>query len=227
MRERILLLIILLGANKGDAQTNDNRGEFHDTKVVVTGVLLVSDWRCEEHRAKGKWSGVHQMVCPDRLVPTDWGLVSGRNQYLLLGDAAKFKKYERSRVTISGLANGRTIAVDSVTPTRVTDREILDLIEELRVHPWDGPGNQTITIHWFFNFTDPMLKILEAGLPAGDLLLQYWHHGGGISIDACPDDPKSCWSAWWTKNKGAFRVTARTVDRAYSNYPNYGIYQQP
>jgi hypothetical protein len=53
-----------------------------------------------------------------------------------------------------------------------------------------------------------------------------WHHGGGMPHDNCPDDPKSCWYAWWIKNRNTFSVSA-TPSRNYSNYPNYGIYQQP
>ena len=52
-----------------------------------------------------------------------------------------------------------------------------------------------------------------------------WHHGGGISPDKCPDDPKSCWSKWWNGNRESFRVGVGG-DRLYSNYPNYGIYMQ-
>jgi hypothetical protein len=52
-----------------------------------------------------------------------------------------------------------------------------------------------------------------------------WHHGGGISPDKCPDDPKGCWSKWWNENKDSFRVGVGG-DRLYSNYPNYGIYAQ-
>jgi len=29
-----------------------------------------------------------------------------------------------------------------------------------------------------------------------------WHHGGGITVDRCPEDPKSCWYAWWIKTGG-------------------------
>ena len=53
-----------------------------------------------------------------------------------------------------------------------------------------------------------------------------WHHGGGLTRDACPDDPQSCWNAWWLRNKDSFRVPMSYV-RNYSNYPNYGIYRQP
>jgi hypothetical protein len=53
-----------------------------------------------------------------------------------------------------------------------------------------------------------------------------WHHGGGITIDACPDDPKSCWSAWWTQHSDTFDIS-HTFNRRYVNYPGYGIYQDP
>jgi hypothetical protein len=52
-----------------------------------------------------------------------------------------------------------------------------------------------------------------------------WHRGGGISVGRCPDDPKSCWSDWWRRNKDHFQIDV-TVNRNYSNYPNYGIYKR-
>jgi hypothetical protein len=52
-----------------------------------------------------------------------------------------------------------------------------------------------------------------------------WHHGGGITRDARPNDPKSCWYNWWIERRDTFEFS--TVDRNYSNYPNYGIYQNP
>jgi hypothetical protein len=52
-----------------------------------------------------------------------------------------------------------------------------------------------------------------------------WHHGGGISLDRCPDMPRSCWSKWWFDRKNSFKVDVGG-DRLYSNYPNYGIYAQ-
>ena len=53
-----------------------------------------------------------------------------------------------------------------------------------------------------------------------------WHHGGGIEIRRCPDNPKECWAAWWKKNRAAFSVKGITQSRRYTNYPNYGIYRQ-
>lgn len=60
-------------------------------------------------------------------------------------------------------------------------------------------------------------------ITVGDVI---WHHGGGITIDACPNDPKSCWSAWWTEHEDTFDIL-HTPKRRYSNYPDYGIYQNP
>lgn len=52
-----------------------------------------------------------------------------------------------------------------------------------------------------------------------------WHHGGGIMITRCPDNPKECWEDWWKKNKSNFSVKTITQSRRYSNYPGYGIYK--
>jgi hypothetical protein len=54
-----------------------------------------------------------------------------------------------------------------------------------------------------------------------------WGHGGGIPSNSCPDNSKACWLAWWAQNKTSFRVSSEIGTRNYSNYPNYGIYQQP
>ena len=51
-----------------------------------------------------------------------------------------------------------------------------------------------------------------------------WHHGGGIEVRRCPDNPKECWQKWWKKNKSTFTVEGITQSRNYSNYPGYGIY---
>ena len=52
-----------------------------------------------------------------------------------------------------------------------------------------------------------------------------WHHGGGLIVDRCPDDPAGCWAEWWRKNRATFSIKAITQSRRYSNYPNYGIYR--
>jgi hypothetical protein len=283
----LFLLVILVGASRGYSQTNDNLVESHGTHVVLSGIVIVSDWRCEGRRDEVDLPFELERFCTEER--SDWGFVSGHDLYLLHGDAASFKKYERHRVTIAGLATGNKITVDSIVPASVADGEIRHLIEELRSHPWSGPKNYTVPMQWVFDFTEPMLKILEAGSTAQDILMTYlddqkirdqiiillggvgdekvvesiiremptpaqtygsadakrttltanialtnitvseviWHHGGGIPVNACPDDPKFCWQAWWIQNRDTFRVSAGTPSRRYSNYPSYGIYQQP
>jgi len=53
-----------------------------------------------------------------------------------------------------------------------------------------------------------------------------WHHGGGLEIRKCPENPKECWAQWWQINKTTFKVKEIKQSRRYSNYPNYGIYKQ-
>jgi hypothetical protein len=180
-----------------------------------------------------------------------------------------------------------TVCADCQQPTsRSSTADIEALIDQLRLYPWKGPENFTRPIHWVFNFTDPMRKILEIGPQAQTLLLHHlkeeaikdqviillggvgnlrsimpiidamadgneqmsnaaakktnlaanlaltnitaaeviWHRGGGIPLENCPDDPQSCWSAWWKRNKNHIQKET-AVNRNYSNYPNYGIYQ--
>lgn len=50
--------------------------------------------------------------------------------------------------------------------------EMRELIAELRKHPWPGPRPVAIPLEWDFQFTEPMLKILEVGRPAQDTLIE-------------------------------------------------------
>ena len=167
-----------------------------------------------------------------------------------------------------------------------TDADIEGWVDQLKSYSWEGPKNYTSPMHWIFNFTVPMRKILDAGAPAQQVLLRHlgdpeirnqiiillggvgdvesikpiiesmahnddvntnpeakktnlaanialtnitaaeviWHRGGGIPFARCPDDPKSCWSDWWIKNKDHIEKEI-DVDRNYVNYPNYGIHK--
>jgi hypothetical protein len=53
-----------------------------------------------------------------------------------------------------------------------------------------------------------------------------WHHGGGIEVRKCPQNPKECWTEWWQNNQTTFKVKEIKQSRSYSNYPNYGVYKQ-
>jgi len=228
-----------------------------------------------------------------------WALVSGAEFYPLRGDRSQLTKYERQRVKIKGAVDGaKRLTVLSIELNKLDDREVRAAIEQLKSHPWIGPENETSPRHWMFNFTSPMLQILQAGPAAQDLLLQslhnpelldpknfelenqiiillggvgderavgpiiqamaaenrsspdakrrnliaslaltnitqsgvvFWHGGGipGDPFDYCPDDPRGCWLAWWNQNRAKFKVSTESQSRRYSNYPNYGIYQQP
>jgi hypothetical protein len=50
--------------------------------------------------------------------------------------------------------------------------EMRELIAELRKHPWPGPRPVAIPLEWDFQFTEPMLKILDVGPPAQDALIE-------------------------------------------------------
>ena len=216
-----------------------------------------------------------------------WGFVSGTEFFRLRGNPYELLKFERRRVTVTGTVDAeKTLTVEAVASSAISEGEIRTLIEQLRGDGWGTPRNTGNPTFWQFKFTQPMLRILQAGPAAQEVLLRYlddqqikdqiiillggvgdersivpiihampekggnqgksrrlnlianlaltnitvsdviWHHGGGITVASCPQDPKACWTAWWLKNKDTFKVTA-VPSRNYSNYPNYGIYQQP
>ena len=265
------------------------RTETRQGLTTLTGILLVSDRRCDEwpeNKPKDK------STCPEG--SSQWGLLTRTKQYSVRGNTSDLKQYERRRVTMTGTVSPGSKSyidrfdVQSIGPSEMAEPRIRALIEELRQTPWTEPVNIMNPTFWEFNFTSPMLEILQAGPAAQDILLEYvddpqiedqiiillggvgdqravaaiihamadpeeaharayarkvnlaanlaltnitvsaviWHHGGGLTRDRCPDDPKSCWRAWWIQNEGTLDV-AKTVPRNYSNYPSYGIYQDP
>jgi len=269
-----VVLSLMPGCNFGDRA--ENYAGAPGIPTERTGILITSD---------GSYS---------------WALVSGNELYPLRGDRSELTKYERQRVTIKGAVDGaKRFTVLSIEPNKLDDREVRAAIEQLKSRSWTGPENHLSPRQWMFNFTSPMLHILQAGAAAQDLLLQslsnpglldpknlelknqiiillggvgderavgpiiqamsaenrtsadakktnlvaslaltnitqsevVWWHGGGNPVgdpfDYCPDDPKACWLAWWTQNQAKFKVSSELLSRRYSNYPNYGIYQQP
>jgi hypothetical protein len=216
----------------------------------------------------------------------EWELASGTEFFYVRGNPGELANFERQRVSIGGTVTvGRQLTVETIAPSEVPEREIRALIEQLRNDGWSTPHNMGNPTDWQFNFTEPMIRLLQVGPAAQEILLQYlndqrikdhviillggvgdersvgpiidampnkgedagqkrlnlianlaltnitvsdviWHHGGGFLVTKCPDNPKSCWGAWWLKNENTFKVT-EAPSRNYSNYPNYGIYQQP
>lgn len=279
-----LLMMVLICPSSSRAQ-RIGASESHSALTTVTGILLVTDRRCN----------VSPYVCPDAKGASRWGLITLNSQYFIFGNTPEIEQYERRRVTITGrISPGPDSWIDrldaeSVRPSEVPESELRDLVRQLRYDSWKTLRNGFSNPGSFsFYFTPPMRQILQAGPVAQDVLLEYlndsqikdqiilllggigngkaigpiidamangdearenayarkvnlvanlaltnltvadviWHHGGGITIDRCPDDPKSCWYAWWLENRTTFDIS-KTPSRNYSNYPSYGIYQDP
>ena len=258
-----------------------------DREITLTGIVLVTDWRC----FSGPDSKTHSWPCGR----SDWGLVADHGSYTLFGNADMLKPYERKRAKVTGTVESlersgiaiHQLFVRSIEPDSVSVPEIESLVQQLKVVPWDKPGNMCNPSCWQYAFTEPMRKILLAGPDAQEVLFRHiddreirdqvvmllggvgderaiqasskrwrraksrrttsslekvnlaaelaltnlteapvnWHHGGGITVNACPDDPKSCWQKWWTEHRD-YKVPL-IGNRRYSNYPGYGIYAQP
>jgi hypothetical protein len=285
----VLSAAFLICTGHCQAQTDKNSAESHNNVTTLTGILLVNDRRCDERPADVPKD---TRTCPEG--SSQWGLITLGKQYSVRGKTNELKQYERRRVTVTGsVSPGQESFTDkfdvqSISPSEMPESQIQGFIEQLRYDQWAGPANITNPTFWFFNFTRPMLQILQAGPAAQDVLLRYlddpkikdqiiillgglgdqkavlpiihamadrneardnnharkvnlaanlaltnitvgdviWHHGGGITTDACPDDPKSCWYTWWIQHTYTFDIS-KTVSRNYSNYPSYGIYQDP
>jgi len=116
--------------------------------------------------------------------------------------------------------------------TKVFDLEIADQIIILLGGVGDersvGPIIEAMTSASAESSTIRRKRTLTAGnlaltnITVADVI---WHHGGGITVDACPNDPAGCWSSWWERNKAGFRVRDIAQSRRYVNYPNYGVYR--
>jgi hypothetical protein len=285
---------------RNDARHNHWLGRLiaHGAALEVTLLVAVSTFAgCDYIKSIGNSDG-------DAGIPTTrtgilivndahnkWSLASGNELFQLHGNRSELTKYERQRVTINGGVYGpERLNVLSIKPDKLDDREIRAIVKELSLHRWIGPVNRTIPTNWEFNFTAPMLQLLQAGPASQNLLLQYlgdpkvvdreledqiiillggvgdekavepiiramstegrstdarrtnlvanlaltnitqseviWGHGGGIPSDSSPDDAKARWLAWWAQNRASFKVSSEPENRNYSNYPNYGIYQQ-
>jgi len=285
----VLSVVFLICTGRCQAQTDKNSAESRNSVTTLTGILLVSDRRCDEWPADVPKD---TRTCPEG--SSQWGLIILGKQYSVRGKTNELKQYERRRVTVTGsVSQGQESFMDkfdvqSITSSEMPESEIQGFIEQLRYDQWARPENIANPTTWVFNFTRPMLQILQAGPAAQDVLLRYlddpkikdqiivllgglgdqkavmpiiramadrneardnnyarkvnlaanlaltnitvgdviWHHGGGITRDACPDDPKSCWYTWWIQHADTFDIS-KTVSRNYSNYPSYGIYQNP
>jgi hypothetical protein len=144
-------------------------------EVNLTGVILTSDHRCSARQVKG------DLLCR----ASDWALVSGAKTYLLFGDKESLQRFERRRVSLSGVLEEepvieygmrlirRKIEVRSIENSELSTDAIENLVIQLRVVPWRGPENHCSPKCWDFGFTDPMVKILQAGTQAQEVLLDH------------------------------------------------------
>lgn len=141
--------------------------------LTVTGILLVSDQRCDEWPAylpKDKWEcpeGVHQ-----------WGLITDQKQYAVQGITSELKQFERRRVRITGFATPvagvvpiDNLEVQSIAASEVDEGQIRGFIDDLRSNNWSGPENLGNPMGWVFHPTAPMIQILQAGPAAQDEVL--------------------------------------------------------
>jgi hypothetical protein len=262
----LCVLMSIVPGNFAFGQSTPSR----QPETSLTGIVLTSDYHCYRTRTPG------DPPCQT----SDWALASGRTTYLLYGDPAILGRFERKRVSVSGLLEDesfvlyglqmirRKIVVHSIESNELSQDAIEALVSQLKVVPWRGPENYCTPLCWSFAFTDPMIQILQAGSGAQAILLDHisdqgildqvvmllggigderaiwpiietltdgskatldmkskrlnlignvaltnltvseviWHHGGGITIDACPTAVRSCWSKWWLERKDTFKV---------------------
>ena len=64
-----------------------------------------------------------------------------------------------------------TLAADA-WPRQGGVQSVAELVGQLRATPWSGPRAVASPLQWDLGLTDPMRKILEAGAPAQDALLE-------------------------------------------------------
>jgi hypothetical protein len=284
----VLSAVFLVSSGRCQAQAEKGSTKSRYGVTTLTGILLVGDGSCDKRSDMPE----DKRSCSE--VSSEFGLITLDRQYSVHGKTDELKLYERRRVTVTGSVSPSQekfmdrLDVQSIRSSEMLESQVREFIEQLKHESWAEPQNIANPTTWVFNFTRPMLQILQAGPAAQDVLLQYlddpkikdqiiillggvgdqkavapiiramadrneardndyarkvnlaadlaltnitagdviWHHGGGITSDACPDDPKTCWYAWWIQRADTFDVS-KPMSRNYSNYPGYGIYQAP
>ena len=170
----VLSVVFLICTGRCQAQSEKNSAESRNSVTTLTGILLVSDRRCDERPAdvpNDKWT------CPEG--SSQWGLITLGKQYSVRGKTNELKQYERRRVTVTGsVSPGPETFMDrfdvqSIRSSEMPESQIRGFIEQLRYDQWAEPENIGNPTTWVFNFTRPMLQILQAGPAAQDVLLRY------------------------------------------------------
>jgi hypothetical protein len=164
--------------NTGGVETGSEPGFVRGTLwVVMLFVLLLTHTGCRYSESEGNTAGAGIptirtgiLIANDRF--SKWGLATGTEIFPLRGNRSELTKYERQRVTVSGTVDAqKRLDVLSIAPSAITEGEIRTLIEQLKFDHWIGPEAHPIPLD--YNFTKPMLDILQAGPAAQDVLLQY------------------------------------------------------
>ncbi len=157
------------------AKTHGQAVSSPDGSITLIGILLVSDWRCDEWPAD---VAKDKQACPEG--SSQWGLITATKQYSVRGNTSELKKYERRRVAVTGTVTATSgdvpvdkLEVQSIASTAIDENQFRALIEQLRSDRWTDPENLGNPTMWEFHFTPPMIQILQAGPTAQDLLLQY------------------------------------------------------
>src|SRR5437899_9543 len=138
----VLPMLTILGLEQPEsgAKPHDHSPEVGNVLTTLTGILLVSDHRCQEWPddvPRDKWS------CPEG--SSQWGLITLRKQYAVWGNTTELKQYERRRVTVTGrVSTGPQsfidrLDVESIRPSEMPESQIRELIQQLRYEPWPEP----------------------------------------------------------------------------------------
>lgn len=166
-----ILFLLSICLAHGDCQSV---AEPKGSPVTLTGIVLASDHRCMETH-----------VADDFCRSSDWALSDGAHTYLLYGDIAAFRTFQRKRARIVGslaveqlVSYGvhvmrRKVFVSSIESSEISEGEIERLVSELKVVPWRGPENYCSPMCWNFAFTEPMVRLLQAGHGAQNILLRH------------------------------------------------------
>jgi len=171
------------------------------------------------------WAGPRNITSP-----TTWifGFTDPMLQILQAGPAAQTVMLQTLR---EGMLEGNEFG-GSDKDREFKDREFKDQIiillggigDERAVEPIIRAMSTGGRSHGEARQTNQMANLALTNITQSEVI---WGHGGGIPYNSCPDDPKACSLAWWAQNKTSFKVSSEIGTRNYSNYPNYGIYQQP
>jgi len=170
-----LLTVLLVCTDHFRGQTDKKAAESHHSATTLTGILLVNDIRCDERPVADGHKG--EQICPEDSFR--WGLITLGKQYSVTGKTSQLKQYERHRVIVTGSLSPNPesvmerLDIQFIGPSEMPESQISGFIEQLKHDQWPEPENIANPTTWVYNFTPPMLQILQAGPAAQDVLLRH------------------------------------------------------